>query len=69
MFAKLIILCIILWLVIFLHIATVVSFSQPAYSVDESLTLVQSMLTLTNPSSTDLTVDVLTTDLSALGKY
>ena len=52
-----------------LHIATVVSFSQSAYSVDESLTSVQPILFLSNPSSTDLTIEVLTTDISALGKY
>ena len=46
-----------------------VSFGEPAYSVDEGKGPVQPVLVLSNSISTDTTVEVFNTDGSATGKY
>ena len=48
--------------------AIIVAFEQSAYSVNEELSTVQTVLTLSNPSATDITVQVISTDLSTSGK-
>ena len=55
------------YMCVYLHthtIAAVVNFSQSMYSVNEDDTMIQLMLILSNPSSTDFTVNVLNTDES-----
>ena len=44
-------------------------FRQPTYNVDEDDRPAQPELVLSNPSSTDITVQVLNTDGSATGEY
>jgi len=44
-------------------------FEQPTYSVDEDDGPAQPVLVLSNPSSTDVTVQVFNTDGSATGEY
>jgi len=46
-----------------------VRFSQSTYSVGENSGPVQPVLVLSNPSSTDITVKILYTDITALGKH
>ena len=48
-------------------LATTVMFGQSKYSVNEYEELSQAVLALSNPSSTDLTVQVTNTDGSATG--
>ena len=50
------------------YVAVVVFFNQSAYSVDESDVLYP-LLALSNPSLTDITVQVFSTDGSATGEY
>ena len=45
------------------------SFEQSLYSVDENNGPAQPVLILSNPSSTDITVQVLNSDGSATGEY
>ena len=45
------------------------SFSQSTYSIGEEDGLVQPQVVLSNPSSTDITVQVTDTGISATGKY
>jgi len=45
-----------------------VSFSQSTYSVDEDDGPVQPVLVLSNPSSTDITVQVGSNDITATGE-
>jgi len=54
----------------FMHltVAPTVNFSQSAYNVDEGDGPAQPVLILSNPSSTDITVSVFSTDGSATGK-
>jgi len=47
----------------------IVSFEQAAYSVNEDAGPVQLVLVLSNPSSTDVTVELLSTDGTAIGKF
>ena len=49
--------------------AATVRFDQPTYSVNEDGGPVQPALVLSNPLSTDITVEVFNTDGSATGKY
>ena len=49
-------------------LATTVNFSHSAYSVNEDSGSVQPVLVLSNPSSTDITVEVFDTNITALGK-
>ena len=50
-------------------IAITVTFNQSTYSVDEDNGLVQPVLILSNPSSTDITVQVITDDNTATGEW
>ena len=50
-------------------IAPTVSFSQPTYRVGEDDGIVQPQVVLSNPSSTDITVEVTDTGISATGEY
>ena len=50
-------------------LVTSVKFSQSAYSVGENSGMVQITLVLSNPSSTDITIQVTNTDGSANGEY
>lgn len=50
------------------HLDTTVSFNQSIYSVSEGESI-QPVLVLGNPSSTFISVQVKTTNLSATGKY
>ena len=57
-------------LIFFLFLlAIMVSFEQSMYSVNENAGPVQLVLVLSNPSSTDITVQVTTTDGSSTGEY
>ena len=49
-------------------LVTSVKFSQSTYSVNENSGVVQPVLVLSNPSSTDITVEVTSTDGSATGE-
>ena len=44
-------------------------FSQSLYSVDEDTGVTQPVLVLTNPASTDITVEVFSTYGTAIGEY
>ena len=52
----------------FIYVATTVSFSQSTYSVNEDAGPVQFELVLSNPSSTDITVQVRDTQNTATGE-
>ena len=58
-----------LFIQIFPILAVVLRFTQTTYNIGEGDALVQPMLTLSRPLSTDLTLQVLNSDLSATGKY
>ena len=51
------------------YLAITVAFSEPVYSVVEDEGPAQPTLVLSNPSSTDIIVQVDTTDGSATGEY
>ena len=53
----------------YFHIAITISFTQSMYSVIESAGRIQPVLFIINPSLTDITVEVFTTNVSAFGKY
>ena len=44
-------------------------FNQSMYSVNEDAGLAQPVLVISNPSSTDITVQVTDTEISATGEY
>ena len=50
-------------------LATIVMFNQSMYNVDEDTGPAQLILVLSNPSSSDITVQVITEDGSATGEY
>jgi len=50
-------------------IAITVKFNQSIYSVDEDTGPARPTLILSNPSSTDITIQVTNTDGSATGEY
>ena len=50
------------------HIDVTVSFMNPRYSFDENNVTVQLVLVLTNPSSTDITLQVANDDNTTTGK-
>ena len=52
-----------------IYIAPTVMFEQQIYSVDEDDGLAPPALILSNPSSTDITVQVFSTSVSATGEY
>ena len=51
-----------------LSLATTVKFNHSAYSINEDSGPLQPVLVLSNPSSTDITVEVFNTNISAIGK-
>jgi len=51
-----------------LNVAPTVTFNQSTYNVDEDDGPLQPVLVLSNPSSTDITISVFSTDGSATGK-
>ena len=53
---------------LFLHAAITISFNQSTYSVDEDDGPAQPVLVLSNPSSTDITVQVGSNDITATGE-
>ena len=54
---------------LYINIAPTVMFEQTAYRVDEDDGPAPPVLVLSNPSTTDITVQVSTTDGSATGEY
>ena len=51
-------------------VATIaIAFDQSTYSINEDVGYIQLTLVLSNPSSTDITIQVTTTDKTATGKY
>ena len=50
-------------------LAITVTFEQPTYSVSEELITVQPVLVFSNPSQSDITVQVMNTDVSTSGKF
>ena len=58
----------ILFIMLF-YTATVVSFSQTSYSLSEGTGPAQPVLVLSNPSSTDITVEVIDANISAFGMF
>ena len=52
----------------FNYVVTEVSFNQSVYSADENDEMSHLLLTLSNPSSTDFSVEVFNTNMTALGK-
>ena len=50
-------------------IAISISFTQSMYSVIESAGRIQPTLAISNPSLIDITVEIFTTNVTALGKY
>ena len=54
---------------VFYSTAIAVTFDQSTYSIDEDDGPAQLVLVLTNPSSTDLTVQVISSDRTAIGEY
>ena len=53
----------------FFVVDIMVSFSQSMYNISEDAGPAQPVLILSNPSSTDITVVVFSTDGSATGEY
>ena len=54
---------------LYTNIAPTVMFEQTTYSVDEDDGPAPPVLVLSNPSSTEITVEVFNTDGSATGEY
>ena len=54
--------------IILFYVVTVVSFSQPSYNHNEGTGPAHLVLVLSNPSSTVITVEVMDTNISAIGK-
>ena len=52
----------------FYHVAVSVFFNKSSYNVKENNALVQPVLVLSNPSSIDIAVQVVNTDISATGE-
>jgi len=50
-------------------IEIIISFGQLMYSIDESNGTVELMITLSNPSSADITVQVVSNDITATSKF
>ena len=55
--------------VVYHLLATTVMFSEIIYSVNENTGPAQPVLVLSNPSSSNITVEVLSSDGSATGEY
>ena len=54
--------------IVICNLAPTLKFNQSAYNVDEDDGPAQPVLVLSNPSSTDITISVFSTDGSATGK-
>ena len=54
--------------IIFILLAIAIQFEQSTYTVDEDDGPAQPVLVLSNPSSTDITVQVFSQDNTAIGK-
>ena len=52
----------------YVYVATTVKFSQSAFNVNEDSGQVQPMLVLSNPASTNITVEVFNVNVTAVGK-
>ena len=52
-----------------MYVDITVMFSETTYSVNENAGSAQPVLVLSNPSTSDVTVEVTTTDGSATGEY
>lgn len=50
-------------------LGTTVSFDHSTYSVSENDTMLRTILVLSNPSSTAITIQVLSSDINTTGKY
>ena len=50
-------------------IAATIRFDQPGYSVDESSKLMQPVLVLSKPQSTDITVAVIDSEITAASEF
>ena len=53
----------------FVSVAISINFSQSLYTSNENTMTVQPILLLTNPSSTDVTVQVMSINITAFGKH
>ena len=51
------------------HAVVTVSFAQSSFTVEEDSTIIQPLLTLSNPSSFIETIQVISTNISATGTY
>ena len=51
------------------YVAIILSFNQSSYSINEDDGIVHLGLILSNPSSTEFNVQVISDDITALGKY
>ena len=56
-------------LCVLFFLAITVMFSETTYSVNENAGPAQPVLVLSNPSSTQFTVEVINTDITATGEY
>ena len=56
------------WYVLFNHVVGVIAFKQSVYRIKESAGPLQPELILSNPSSTDIIVEIGFTDITATGK-
>ena len=54
--------------IVICNLAPTLKFNQPTYNVNEDDGPAQPVLVLSNPSSTDITISVFSTDGSATGK-
>jgi len=59
----------IIFVIIVVSTSILLKFDQSTYSADEDDGLVQATLVLSNPSSTDITVQVIDTADTATGEY
>ena len=50
-------------------LVVIINFDELTYNVDERSGMAQVALVLSNPLSSDLTIEVTTTDVTALGKH
>lgn len=53
---------------IFCHVVATVSFNQSIYNVTEKDGYLEAVLSLTNPSSADITITIIDDGSSAMGK-
>ena len=50
-------------------VVAILSFNQTMYSIDEDATIVQPTLVLSKPLYTNITVEVISNDINATGKF